>query len=75
MENSQQEQPENDLPNGLSQPAKRALLGAGYLQLEQLTKLSEAEVKQLHGIGPNALTQLRQALSARGLGFAEKEPK
>jgi hypothetical protein len=63
-------QQESDLPNKLSQPAQRALANASIQQLEQLTKLSEAEVKALHGIGPNALQQLRQALAAKGLSFA-----
>jgi len=34
-----------------------------------LAKFSEAEVNALHGIGPNAMQQLRQALAARGLAF------
>jgi len=64
-------QQESDLPIELAAPARRALVGAGYLRLEQLTRLSEAEVKQLHGIGPNALKQLRRALAAKGLSFAD----
>lgn len=64
-------QQESDLPIGLSAPARRALDGVGYLRLEQLSRVSEAEVKRLHGIGPNALKQLRQALAAKGLSFAE----
>ena len=65
-------QPESDLPK-LSQPAHRALAGAGYTRLEQFTKVSEAEIKRLHGIGPNALTQLRRALEERGLSFADSQ--
>ncbi len=34
-------QQESDLPIGLSAPARRALVEAGYLQLDQLTRLSE----------------------------------
>ena len=64
-------QQESDLPIELSAPARRALVGAGYLRLEQLTELSEAELKRLHGIGPNALKQLRRALEALGLSFAD----
>ena len=63
--------PETDLPKGLAAPARRALAGAGYQRLAQLSKVSEAEIKQLHGIGPNALKQLRAALKAKGLSFAE----
>jgi hypothetical protein len=68
-------QQESDLPLGLSAPARRALVGAGYVQLEQLTRLSEAEIKQLHGIGPNAIKQLRLALDAKGLSFADRKSK
>jgi len=62
--------PEDDLPDGLAQPARRALAAAGIQRLEQLSGFSEAQIKQLHGIGPNALTLLRGALAARGLSFA-----
>lgn len=61
----------DDLPDGLAQPARRALANAGIVRLEQLTKLWEDEVKRLHGIGPNAFARLRRALKARGLSFAE----
>ena len=63
----------SDLPSELAQPARRALAGAGIQHLEQLAKFSEAEVKQLHGIGPNALAQLHRALSDRGLSFTNKK--
>lgn len=60
----------DDLPAGLAKPAQRALAGAGIQRLEQLTDYTEAGLKQLHGIGPKAIEQLRQALGARGLTFA-----
>jgi hypothetical protein len=64
---------ESDLPLKLAQPALRALAGAGIRRLEQLTGFSEAEIKQLHGIGPNALSLLSGALAAKGLSFADKK--
>jgi hypothetical protein len=64
------DQPESDLPAGLSKPARRALAAAGYARLEQLTEVSEAEVMKLHGMGPKALDQLRRALAARDQRFA-----
>ena len=73
MKAPQPNQQGSDLPSELSQPARRALAGAGIQRLEQLTTFSEAEVKQLHGIGPNALVQLRRALDARGLSFADQK--
>lgn len=66
---------ESDLPPKLSAPAQRALAGAGYWRLEQLTRVREAEIKRLHGIGPNGLKQLRDALEAKGLSFAEGKSK
>ncbi len=66
---------ESDLPAGLASPAWRALTGAGYWRLEQLTTVSEDEIKKLHGIGPNALKQLRSALAAKGLSFAAGKGK
>jgi hypothetical protein len=64
---------EGDLPAKLGAPAERALAGAGIKNLKHLTKFTEAEIKQLHGIGPNALGKLRQALAARGLAFADEK--
>ena len=65
----------NELPEKLGAPAERALANAGIKNLKQLTKFSEAEIKQLHGVGPNALDKLRQALADQGLFFKEKKSK
>jgi DNA repair protein RadC len=62
----------NDLPEGLAAPARRALASAGYTSLDQLAKASEAEVRALHGMGPNAVTKLRSALRASGRSFARR---
>jgi len=61
---------QTDFPIKLAAPARRALAGAGIRRLEDLSCMTEPEVKNLHGIGPNALRQLREALAARGLSFA-----
>ena len=66
------EKKESDLPAKLASPAQRALANAGILNLAQLSKFSESEIKELHGIGPNALITLRAALKAKGLSFAKK---
>lgn len=55
----------------LAAPAQRALAAAGYTHLEQLTKVSEAEMGELHGMDPNALKSLRQVLADNGLSFKE----
>ncbi len=59
---------ESDLPK-LAAPAQRALAGAGIQNLRQLSKFRESEIKKLHGIGPNALNELRRALKEKGLSF------
>jgi len=64
----------SDLPN-IGQPAHRALAAAGVQKLRQLTKFSEAEVKQWHGVGPKAILLLRRALAEKGLSFAGEKGK
>jgi predicted Fe-Mo cluster-binding NifX family protein len=59
---------DTDLPK-LAAPARRALIAAGYTRLEQLAEVEEAEVMRLHGMGPNAMATLRNALRERGLSF------
>jgi len=59
---------ESDFPK-IASPAQRALAGAGCARLKQLTRVSEAELLQLHGMEPKALRQLRKALAERGWSF------
>ena len=56
-------------PPGISKPALRALAGAGYVRLEQLTQARAADLSQLHGFGPKALRLLQEALTQRGLSL------
>ncbi len=63
---------ESNLPAGLAKPAMRALAGAGIVRLEQLSEVSEAEILNLHGMGPKAMELFRRALEEKGLSFAEK---
>jgi Domain of unknown function (DUF4287) len=72
LDGTSRKKQESELPAKLGAPAERALAGAGINNLKQLTKFSEAEVKQLHGVGPNALGKLRQALAENGLSFKAK---
>ena len=60
----------NDFPK-IGSPATRALEAAGYTQLRQLTKVTEAELGQLHSMGPKALKILRETLMAQGLSFKQ----
>lgn len=62
--------PADDLPK-LAAPARRALASAGYTSLSQLTRVREADLKKLHGMGPSALRELKRALAARGESFSD----
>ncbi len=65
----------SDFPN-IGAQAPRALNGAVYTRLEQLTRATEQELMALHGFGPKALRLLREALASRGLALAgEAKPK
>jgi hypothetical protein len=56
---------------GLSAPARRALEGVGLTTLAKLSRKSESQVLELHGIGPSAIPKLRAALRKGGRKFAE----
>jgi uncharacterized protein YdhG (YjbR/CyaY superfamily) len=60
----------SDFPK-IGAPATRALEAAGYTNLKQLIKVTEAELAQLHGMGSKALGILREALKAEGLSFKQ----
>ncbi len=66
------EQPVDDFPAKLGRPAYRALLHAGYTSLGQLTQVTTRELGKLHGMGPKGIRQLRDALAAKGLAFADE---
>ncbi|MFN8378839.1 MAG: DNA-binding protein [Anaerolineae bacterium] len=52
-----------------SNPAMRAVTGVGVTCLEDLTRLTEAELLALHGVGPKAIRIWKQALAERGLAL------
>jgi len=49
-------------------PATRALTAAGLTTLEAVAGVPERELAAMHGVGPVALTRLREALAEHGLG-------
>jgi hypothetical protein len=62
-------QPKTDFPHTIGNPARQALEAAGYTRLKQLSKVSEAELSRLHGMGPKALRILGETLEANGMSF------
>ena len=61
--------PQNGFLSALSAPARRALEANGVTRLQQLTKFSEQEILNFHGIGPSSIPKLRKALQGAGLDF------
>ena len=52
---------------GLSAPARRALVDAGFTQLADVANTTERFLLSRHGFGPSSLPKLRAALAAAGL--------
>lgn len=63
------EKNKGDLPDKLSAPALRALLNSAIFNLEALSRHSEEEILQLHGMGKTSIPLLREALAKKGLSF------
>ena len=54
---------------GLATPARRALIDDGLFELADLRKVSLAAVKELHGMGPNAVRILVTEMKKADLAF------
>jgi hypothetical protein len=61
------------IPENIGKPALRALHGEGYQTLHDLSRVSAAELLELHGVGPKAIRLLEAALAEQGLSFLEVE--
>ncbi|WP_144900395.1 RNA polymerase alpha subunit C-terminal domain-containing protein [Luteimonas cucumeris] len=64
-----QRKPEAGFLSELAAPARRALESKGIATLSQLAKHTEAQVLELHGMGPSSMPKLKDALKAKGLSF------
>jgi hypothetical protein len=56
-------------PKEIGNPARRALVAAGFTKLTQLAEVSEKELLALHGVGPKATRILKQMLADQNLSF------
>ena len=54
---------------GLAAPARRALIDDGLFKLSDLRKSSLADIKELHGMGPNAIRILINEMKKADLSF------
>ncbi|RPH38202.1 hypothetical protein EHM92_00645 [bacterium] len=53
----------------LAAPAQRALARAGITSIKQLTKHTERQISELHGMGPGAMAKLQALVRREGLKF------
>lgn len=68
----QNRKPKDGFLSILASPARRALENKGINTLEQLSKYSEEEILQLHGMGKSSIPKLKNALQEKGLEFKKK---
>ncbi|HRG02128.1 MAG: RNA polymerase alpha subunit C-terminal domain-containing protein [Bacteroidia bacterium] len=68
----QNRKPKDGFLSILAAPARRALENNGIKTLEQLSKYSEEEILQLHGMGKSSIPKLKNALQEKGLEFKKK---
>ncbi|HEX5919192.1 MAG TPA: hypothetical protein VFY76_15130 [Nocardioides sp.] len=57
------------LPRNIGAPATRALREVGVTTLEQVATHTAEELAAIHGVGPVAVTRLREAMADQGLAF------
>ena len=57
----------------LAKPAQRAVQNEGITTIEQLSKYSEKEFSELHGIGKNAMNIIKRIMSENGIAFSLKK--
>ncbi|MEP6763084.1 MAG: DNA-binding protein [Gemmatimonadaceae bacterium] len=61
--------PKPSFPEGVAQPAIRALNSVGVSTVEALAKHREIDIADLHGMGPKAMGLLKEALKEKGKSF------
>ncbi len=54
---------------GLAAPARRALIDEGFYQLSDLRKVSLAAIREIQGMGPNAVRILVLEMKKQDLSF------
>lgn len=62
--------PQNSFLSLLAAPARRALENKGIKTLQQLSKFTEREILQLHGMGKSSIPKLKKAMTQIGLSFS-----
>lgn len=64
---------QSEFPPHLPSTAAMTLKNAGYFTLDQLTKVTEEELLELHGFGPRAMSILKEFMKEKGLTLKSKK--
>ncbi len=56
----------------LASPALRALASVNIHFLEDLSKFQENEIMELHDMGPNAMSKLKEVMNLKNIQFKKK---
>ncbi len=65
----QERKPKDGFLSLLAAPARRALENKGITTAKKLSRFTEADILELHGIGPSSIPKLRKVLEMEGLSF------
>ena len=68
----QERKPNSGFLSQLVAPARRALEHEGITTLQQLSRRTEKDIAELHGIGPTTIPKLKAALAEKKLTFRKK---
>lgn len=65
----EERRPKDGFLSLLPAPARRALESKNITSLNELSKFSEDDILNLHGMGSSSIPRLRKALEEKGLSF------
>ena len=58
---------------GLAAPARRALIDAKLIKLNDLKKITRSELLKLHGMGPSAIATITKAMKTKKISFESEQ--
>lgn len=67
----EKEKTKKSIFHDVGSPARSALESEGIKTLKQLSKKTEKDILNLHGIGPSSIPILKKKLKEKGLSFRE----
>jgi hypothetical protein len=60
-----------EFPPRMGKVSRRELARAGFTRFEDLTTTTPSALLAIHGVGPKAISILREELARRGMSFAD----